>query len=133
MNWIAIIVGALVPMVLGFIWYNKALFGNAWMKSIGKTEEDLKKGNMGMIFGVSFLLAAVLAYTMAEYMGYHKPEDQTFIHGMFHGARLALMVAAPVLITNSLFEHRNWTNIFINLFYWVLAIALIGGVVTLFM
>ena len=80
MNWLALVVGALVPMVLGFIWYNKALFGNAWMKSIGKTAEDLKGGNMVMIFGVSFLLAGVLAYTMVEYMGYHQPEDQNLVH-----------------------------------------------------
>ena len=61
-NFLAILVAAVVPMVLGFLWYNPALFGNAWMRESGMTEEKMKSGNMGVIFGVSFLLSIVLAF-----------------------------------------------------------------------
>lgn len=44
-NWIPIIVGALVPMVVGAIYYGP-LFGKSWMESLGFTEDDLKKANM---------------------------------------------------------------------------------------
>lgn len=133
MNWLAVLVGALVPLVMGFIWYNPKLFGNAWMKSIGMTEEDAKKANMPVTFIVSFILAGLVAYNLAMYMGYHSPEEQIFTHGMLHGSLLSIFIALPVLITNSLFEQRNWTNIIINSLYWIVTFALVGGVVTLFM
>jgi hypothetical protein len=69
---------------------------------------------------------------MLTYMGYHEPAEQTFKHGAFHGMLLSLMTAIPVLISNSLFEQRGATNILINSAYWVVAISLIRGVVTLF-
>ena len=62
-NWLAILVGALVPMVMGFVWYNPNLFGNAWMRSIGKTEEELKAGgNMAVTMVLSLILSALLAF-----------------------------------------------------------------------
>lgn len=61
-NWIAIIVAALVPTVIGFVWYTPKAFGNAWMKASGMTEEKIKGGNMAVIFGVSLLLSLMLAF-----------------------------------------------------------------------
>jgi len=59
-NWIAIIVAALIPTVVGFIWYNPKVFGNAWMKAADMTEEKMKGANMGLIFGVSIVLSLLL-------------------------------------------------------------------------
>ena len=64
MNWIAIIVAALVPTVIGFIWYNPKVFGTAWMNASGMTEEKMKGANMGVIFGVSLVLSILLAIAM---------------------------------------------------------------------
>ena len=142
MNWLAIIAGAFVPLILGFIWYHKALFGSAWMKSLGLTEEDLKTGNMALLFGMSFLMAGVISYFIIQQLGIHDyiysmndkgAYPHNFGHGAFHGMFLGLLFAAPVLITNSLFERRNWANILINAGYWVACTTLIAGVVSLFM
>ena len=141
MNWLALIVGALVPMILGFIWYHKSLFGNAWMNSIGKTEEELKAGgNMALTMILSLLLAAALAYFLIGQLGIHdyfaEGDDgyaHNFGHGAYHGMWIGLLTAVPVLVTNSLFEQKSWNNIFINAAYWVLAIALMGGVISLFL
>ena len=130
-NWLPTLVGALVPLVLGFIWYNPKLFGTAWMNSIGMTEDDAQKGNMPVIFGVSYLLAAVAAYNIATYMGYHDAVDRVFTHGAFHGGMLAVYTGLPILITNSLFEKRSWTNILINAGYWVITFAVMGGVIAI--
>lgn len=37
MNFVAIIVAALVPMIIGFIWYHPKVFGNTWMQVAGMT------------------------------------------------------------------------------------------------
>jgi len=61
MNWLAIIVAALVPTIVGFVWYHPKVFGNAWMKAANMTDEMVKGGNMAVIFGVSLLLSVMLA------------------------------------------------------------------------
>ena len=61
MNWLAIIVAALVPTFVGFIWYNPKVLGTAWMQAAGMTEEKIKGTNMGVIFGVSLVLSVLLA------------------------------------------------------------------------
>lgn len=61
-NFLAVLVAALVPMVMGFIWYNPKTLGGAWMKEAGVTEETMKGANMAVIFGVSFVLSFLLAF-----------------------------------------------------------------------
>jgi hypothetical protein len=61
---------ALIPLVIGAIYYNNALFGKAWMKSSGMTEEKVKSGNMLLIFGMTYLLSFLFSF-MLEYMVVH--------------------------------------------------------------
>lgn len=63
-NFLAILVAALVPMVMGFIWYNPKVFGNAWKNAAGVTDEKMKNANMPVIFIVSFILSFFLAFAM---------------------------------------------------------------------
>jgi len=61
-NFLAVLVAALVPMIIGFIWYNPKVLGNAWMQAAGLNEEKLKGSNMAVIFGLSFVLSFLLAF-----------------------------------------------------------------------
>lgn len=38
----AILVAALIPFLLGFLWYSDALFGKAWLEAIGKSKEEIE-------------------------------------------------------------------------------------------
>lgn len=61
MNFIAILVAAVVPTVVGFIWYNPKVFGTVWMKESGVTEEKMKNANMAKIFILSFIFSFMFA------------------------------------------------------------------------
>lgn len=63
-------VAALVPMVIGFIWYNPKVFGNAWMKAANLSQEDIEGGNMPLIFGLSYVFSLILAF-MLNYFVHH--------------------------------------------------------------
>ncbi len=63
-NFLIAALAALIPLVIGFIWYNPKVFGTAWIKSTGLTEEQLKGGNMALIFGLVYLFSFFLAMTM---------------------------------------------------------------------
>jgi hypothetical protein len=60
-NWIAIVVVAVFNMILGTLWYGP-LFGNLWMRIIGKSREELSS-NPGM-YVLSFVAALVAAYVL---------------------------------------------------------------------
>lgn len=132
---------ALASLVVGAIWYSPMLFGNAWMKSIGKTEKDLEGGNMAVIFGLTYLLSVVMAHfiqMVIEIMHWH-PQDpsvdfdmtqsfHTFPHGALHGGMLALVFVAPAIIIINLFARRPFVNSLIHIGYWVVVMAIMGGI-----
>lgn len=66
---------ALVPLVLGFLWYNPKTFGTAWMKAAEMTEDKMKGANMPLIFGLtyvfSFFIAGVLFSVVVHQAGYY--------------------------------------------------------------
>lgn len=52
---------ALIPLIVGSIWYNPKVFGTAWMKSAGLTEEQASSGNMPLIFGLVYIFSIFLS------------------------------------------------------------------------
>jgi hypothetical protein len=130
-NLLAIVIAALIPMIMGFIYYHPKVFGKAWMQSLGMTEADLKKGNMGVILGISLLMSVFLSFFMLVNVDGPGQEGEfdSFKHGMFHGVLIGIMVAMPVLVTNGLFERKNLKNLAINTLYWIITIGLMGGVI----
>ena len=128
---LAIVVGALIPMLMGFIYYHPKVMGKAWMDSLGITEADTKKGNMGVIFGVSIIMSLLMSWFLLFNVDGPGQEGvyDSFKHGAFHGALIGLLVAMPVMVTNGLFERKNFKNLAINTVYWVITIALMGGAI----
>ncbi len=159
-NWIALVGAALIPMIVGAIWYNPKVFGTVWMKASGVTEDMMKGTNMAAIFGVSLILSVLLALQiitvvihqahlysiLADEPGMADPQSEvslmlkgfmekyglmfrTFKHGVFHGVLAGIFFALPVLGINALFERKGFKYIAINAGYWILTLALMGGVI----
>lgn len=63
-NFVVVLLSALIPMLMGFIWYHPKTFGNLWMKQAEITEEKMKAGNMGLIFGVTLIFSIFLAFIL---------------------------------------------------------------------
>lgn len=162
-NWLVVLGSALFPMLVGMLWYNPKVFGNAWMQAAGLKEEDLKKSNMFLILGVTLLLSVFLAgglltivvhqfgifqsvnalpgfedpttpqgKALADFFALAKGNFRTFKHGALHGTIAGITLALPVLGINALFERKGAKYIFIHLGYWVVTLALMGGVICQF-
>ncbi len=63
-NILVIALAALVPLVMGFIWYHPKVFGTAWMKAAGVTEESKKGANMALIFGLTYVFSFLVAFAL---------------------------------------------------------------------
>jgi hypothetical protein len=59
---------ALVPMVVGFIWYNPKVLGNLWMRETGLTQEFLMKDfNPLKTYGIAYLFSVLLAIALSHF------------------------------------------------------------------
>jgi hypothetical protein len=152
-NPIAIPIAAVAALVIGFLWYNPKVFGNAWMRASGMTEEKMKGGNMAVIFGFALLFAVLLASLLMQITNHQwgalgmvggEPETakesfnlfmkdygtayRTFKHGAFHGILFGIFGALPIIGTNALFERKSAKYIFINVGYWIVTLAVMGAI-----
>lgn len=57
---VSIFVAALVPLIMGFIWYNPKFLGNAWMKEAGLNEDSMKGFNMAKTFILTYILSVLI-------------------------------------------------------------------------
>ena len=55
---------AIIPMLVGSIYYGP-IFGNAWMNANGFKKEDMEKGNMLVILGLSYVLSILLSFGLS--------------------------------------------------------------------
>ena len=66
-NFIAIAAASILPLIIGFVWYNPKVFGTPWMKAADMNEDKIKGGNMLLIFGLTIVFSIFLSlalYTM---------------------------------------------------------------------
>ena len=142
MNFIAIIVAAIIPMLMGFIYYHPSVMGNAWMKANGFTKEGMtppKPLLYLLAFVCSFLLSVFLWAWVTGAGGIEvtqvtDPKDGhsfvTFQHGVAHGIIFSILVLFPVFTTMKIFEARKWSWAFVNIGYWAITMILMCGILS---
>ncbi len=153
---------ALVPLLIGFIWYNPKAFGTVWMQGAGLTDDGTQKSNMAIVFGLTYVYSFLIALGLQSItihqnglhglllpeMGYTDPEGaiatltevskvfehkfRTFRHGAIHGAINGILILLPVCAINGLFERRGWKYIVVNTGFWIVSTTIMGGIVCQF-
>ena len=126
-NWIAVVVAALASFLLGGLWYSPVLFGKAWQRETGLSDEKLKQGNTAKIFGLSFVLALLAAWNFANFLG----PRPSLVFGTAVGASAGLLWVASSFGINYLFERKSLKLFLINGGYHTLQFAIIGLVLAL--
>lgn len=121
-NWLAIIVAALSTFLIGGLWYSPAVFGKAWMKENGFTEEGLKGGNLVKIFGLSFVLGLIASINLAMFLG----EEADPAMGAFWGFLAGFGWVATFVGTHYLFERKSFKLFLINAGYSIVALTVMG-------
>lgn len=153
-NFVALLLAAFSSLVVGFIWYNPKVFGNAWMRESGVSEEKTKSGNMVLTMLFAFIYAFFIAFILQflvihqfgafgmiggdvthadpsynSFVEHYKDAFRTFKHGMFHGFMAGFFFALPVIGVGSLFERRSFKYVLIAGGYWVVTCMIMGGII----
>jgi hypothetical protein len=128
LNYWAVLLASLSTFLLGGIWYSPAVFGKAWMRENGFTEEGMKNSNMVKIFGLAFVLALISAVNLAMFLG---PEKDV-VMGAVWGFAAGFGWVATFVGTHYLFERKSFTLFLINAGYSVVALTIMGVIIVLF-
>ena len=128
-NWIGIVLAALAGFVVGGIWYGPGM-GKKWMGAVGLTEEQIKQGNMPLIYGGAFMFSIVAAWTLAHtFASYSAAGAELSVAAKVmtaFGAALGFIV--PAIGTNYLFSQKGKALFFIDAAYWLLFYTAMGCV-----
>lgn len=161
MSFEIVLLSALIPLIVGSIWYNPKIFGNAWMASIGFTEDDLKKPHrpMWLTFLLLYLFSVIASLVLMQlcihqigafgmiggeltaatkpsfqaFMTDYGNEFRTFKHGALHGGMASFILSLFMIGTGAMFERKSWIYIFIHVGYFTLCGLLMGGILCQFM
>ncbi|MEK6275006.1 MAG: DUF1761 domain-containing protein [Actinomycetota bacterium] len=123
-NYVAVIIAALVPMVLGALWYSPALFAGPWMRAVGRTEDELR--GMGLGYVLSAVAAVLSSYALARIERWAEVDD------LWNGACVGLLAwvgfVAGVLAVTTYFGGRPRALWIINAGYQLVSLVVMGAI-----
>lgn len=125
-NWGAVAVAALANFMLGGLWYSPVMLGKAWQKENKLSDEDMKKGSMGRVFGFSFLWSVVMSFNLAMFLNDAKTDAAW---GMMAGLLAGLGWVAMAIFIIGLFERKSTRYMLINAGYMIVSFLLMGLII----
>ena len=126
-NVLAVLAAAVATFVLGGLWYSPALFGKAWQREAGVTDEQMRTSNKARVFALAFILSLVAAFVFALFLGPRPPVSL----GLGAGFSAGLCWVAASFGINYLFEQRSFKFWLINAGYHTLQFTIIGLILAL--
>ena len=128
-NYLAVLVSAIVSMIIGFLWYGP-LFGKPWMKLMNITPKMMndmkKKGGMGKNYFVSFIASLIMAFVLAHAVAY--AGATTIVEGLIVGFWNWLGFIAAIQLGIVLWEGKPVKLYLIKTLHY-LTILLINGAI----
>jgi hypothetical protein len=120
-NWLAVLVAAASGFLIGGLWYGP-LFAKAWMAATGMTAEKIRTGNPAKIYGLTFVLNVVAAFSLVMFLG----PDRNWQTGLIYGAITGATFVSTAIGITYLFEHRPLNHFLINAGYQTVNFATMG-------
>ncbi len=128
-NYLAILVSAIVVFVVGGFWYSPLLFGNIWMKLMGFSDKDLKKAKekgMTKAYIINFIAALIMVWILAYFVKYVGASD--WVGGVQAGFWIWLGFFATQMIGGVLWEGKPVKLYVLNTGYYLVALMIAGAI-----
>ena len=130
-NYMAVLGGAVVSMVLGSLWYGP-LFGKAWIALSGMSEKQMamaKEKGMGSSYALMFVGSLVMSFVLAHALvfasAYLKADGISA--GLTAGFWNWLGFIAPVTLSTVLWDKKPWKLWILNNGYHLTSLLLMGA------
>lgn len=122
-NHFAVFVCAIANLLLGALWYSPALFYNAWKKENNLKDDDFENTKMAKLYVLSFVLALIISYNMAFFLG---DSGTDWVWGISVGFFTGFGFCTMIFVVIALFEQKSWRYILINSGYITFYFTMIG-------
>jgi len=127
-NWLAVLVAAVVTFVLGGVWYGP-LFGKVWRAAEGQAEPAPgRQKHPALVYGVSFVLMLIAAMALAVAIGPAPDVSRSIGFGLVVGVGWV----ATSFGVNYLFAGRRLPLFAVDAGYNVVLFALMGLIIGAF-
>lgn len=127
-NFWAVVLGALAFFLVGAIWYG-VLFGKAWQKAAGITDDQLEGSNMALIFGLTYLAELVISLTLWHAITRSGASDRAV---MMMAVGFGATIMVPAVGINYLYLRKKMAHFLIDAGHLIVGMAAMGGVFLLF-
>jgi hypothetical protein len=133
LNYLAIVIAAIVAWVAGAVWYMS--LGKIWTAAQGLTLEQMhaNRNKPGAYLPFIYVLVAelVMAWVLAGLMGHLGAGQVTLVNGVISGAFCWLGFVITTLIPNVTFAMRDKRLIGIDGGHWLIVLVLMGAIIGL--
>jgi Protein of unknown function (DUF1761) len=110
LNYVAVLVVTLVGFLLGWLWYGPVLFGKAWMREMGFTEESMKadmaQSGMAPYLIKGFLFTLLSTFGLAALITAMRVPD--WMTGAKFGAFVGLLGPGVRLLNGACWEKKSF-------------------------
>jgi hypothetical protein len=127
LNYPAIAVAAVADFILGFLWYSRPLFGKAWQKLVGFSDEEIKAGAKPAPFVVSFLLSLFIAFSLSVLLN---AGSRTFGEGLLIGIFAGIGIAMATSLPEYLYTRRGVKLFLIDYCYRGLGVIIMSAILS---
>lgn len=124
-----VLAGAAAFFAVGALWYG-VLFGKAWQRAAGLTDEQVQSGNPAVIFGLCFLFEMLIAMVLWHLIARTNPAAHVV---MMMSLGFALGVMVPAIGINYLFQRKSGKLFLIDSAHFIIGMAAMGAVFLLFL
>ncbi len=126
-NYLAVLVAAILNMVIGALWYSPALFGKSWTALMGLKPEDMQKRMAGAqrAYALTFIGSLLMAYALARVIWYAQAHSLT--GGVLIGLLAWIGFVATTHGANYLFEGKSFSLFSLNTGYHLVALIVMGA------
>jgi hypothetical protein len=130
-NWWGVLLAMLSTMAVGSIWYTPKVFGNRWMKLIGKKPKDLQAGGMVRPILITLLVSLVTAYVLAHvsFLSHDFFKNSWFQDATMTAFWVWLGFTATRFVTHDVFEHRPWKLTLMNVGHELVTFLVMGAII----
>ncbi len=130
-NYLAVLVAAIVIFMLGGLWYSPVLFAKKWIALQDRTEEQMRAqaaaANMPLMYISAFVCSLIIALIMAHIMAHMASVMPVGpAHGAMFGFMLWLGFVAPTSYATALFSGTPKQLWLINAMYNLVSFVLAG-------
>lgn len=128
----AILLAVAVNMILDFVWYAPQFLGSEWMKMNGLTKKQTQE-NRTMPILIMLVLAFIEAYVLRHfvvYVGNFYPTYSATSVGFLTGLWAWVGFVLPVMGANYMFAQRRKKLLAIDIGYYLVALPVMGIILT---